>query len=243
MPAFVTHLESTFDGSSHPSDRPQQVHENKPFLVRYDLDAVRAATTRETVMKRPATMWRFRELLPLPSESDPVTLGETETPLLDCPRLAERLGMSSLRIKDESRLPGGSFKARGMAMAVSMAHHFGTKKMAVPTAGNAGGALAAYAARAGIECHVFMPRDTPVVNRLEAIAHGESQLVGFPVFHGNAGWPGVVSWPPRTVPNSNVVDVECEFGLFAKVQNRLVGAAPIAAEIGFVSVVPNQPTA
>ncbi|MEO0478996.1 MAG: threonine synthase [Planctomycetota bacterium] len=172
MPSFVTHLESTADGSKHPADRAQQVHEGKPFLVRYDLDAAGAAVTRDEVLGRPRGMWQFRELLPVPPEAEPVSLGETETPLLDCPRLAERLGVSRIRIKDESRLPGGSFKARGMAMAVSMAHHFGVKKFAVPTAGNAGGALAAYAARAGIECHVFMPEDTPVVNRLEAIAHG-----------------------------------------------------------------------
>lgn len=172
MPSHVTHLESTLDGSSHRADRPQQVHMGKPFLVRYDLDGVARTTTRGDVLARPATMWRWRELLPLPTEHAPVSLGENETPLLDCPRLAGRLGLQRLRVKDESRLPGGSFKSRGMAMAVSMAHAFGIRKVAVPTAGNAGGALAAYAARAGIECHVFMPRDTPAVNRLEAIAHG-----------------------------------------------------------------------
>ncbi len=117
-------------------------------------------------------MWRYRELLPVPSDEHVVSLHETMTPLLSCPRLAEAVGLDELLVKDESRLPTGSFKARGMAMAVSMAHRFGLKRVAVPTAGNAGGALAAYAARAGMECYVFMPEDTPVVNRYEAVLHG-----------------------------------------------------------------------
>ncbi|MHC4130328.1 MAG: threonine synthase, partial [Planctomycetota bacterium] len=103
---------------------------------------------------------------------DVVSLGETMTPLVPCARLAAALGMDALWIKDEARLPTGSFKARGMAVAVSMARRFGVKRVAVPSAGNAGGALAAYAARAGMECYVFMPADTPAVNRYEAALHG-----------------------------------------------------------------------
>jgi threonine synthase len=138
--------------------------------VRYDLDAVAAAVDRDRLRTRPADMWRCRELLPL--SGDPVSLGETMTPLLDAPRLASHLGLRDLRIKDESRLPTGSFKARGMAAAVSMAAELGIIRLAAPTAGNAGGALAAYAARAGLEAYVFMPADTPAVNRYEAALYG-----------------------------------------------------------------------
>lgn len=169
---FVTHLESTHDGTPLPADRLQTTHEGKPLLVRYDLAAVRRAITRDDVLARPADLWRWREVLPLDLDDEPVALGESETPLLDCARLAERFGVRRLRLKDESRLPTGSFKARGMAVAVSMAKRFGATRLAVPTAGNAGGALAAYAARAGLECFVFMPHDTPIVNQIEIARHG-----------------------------------------------------------------------
>ncbi|MCH7946440.1 MAG: threonine synthase, partial [candidate division Zixibacteria bacterium] len=114
------------------------------------------------------SLWRYRELLPVNDDAHIVSLGETITPLIHCPRLGNELGVKNLYIKDESRLPTGSFKARGMAMAISMAKQFGIKRVAVPTAGNAGGALAAYAAKAQIECYIFMPSDTPMVNRYEA---------------------------------------------------------------------------
>jgi threonine synthase len=117
-------------------------------------------------------MWRCRELLPVEDLTNIVSLGETTTPILDCPRLARRLGLDRLLIKDESHLPTGSFKARGLAMAVSMAKELGITRVAIPTAGNAGGALAAYAARAGMDCFVFMPDDTPAVNRAEAALYG-----------------------------------------------------------------------
>ncbi len=170
--SFVTHLESTFDGTALPGDRPATIHGGKPLLVRYDLAAIGRSVDRDRILTRPAGMWRWRELSPLPEGQSPVSLGECETPLLDCPSLARHFGVARLTIKDESRLPTASFKARGMAMAVSMAKHFGTRRVAVPTAGNAGGALAAYAARAGIECFVFMPKDTPVVNQIEVLGHG-----------------------------------------------------------------------
>src|SRR5204863_8531289 len=114
------------------------------------------------------SLWRYRELLPLPADVEPVTLGEGMSPLLACKRLGRELGLEHLWIKDESQLPTGSFKSRGMAAAVSMAHHFGLTTLAIPTAGNAGGALAAYAARAGMEVFVFMPEDTPRINQVEA---------------------------------------------------------------------------
>jgi threonine synthase len=171
--SFVTHLESALDGTVLAADTIQTTHRDRPLWVRYDLDAVKRSVTRQDLGQRPPTMWRYRDLLPIaPPEDGAVSLGETMTPLVPCPRLAEALGMDSLLIKDESRLPTGSFKSRGMAVAVSMAKRFGLQRVAVPSAGNAGGAMAAYAARAAMECYVFMPADTPAVNQYEAALHG-----------------------------------------------------------------------
>ena len=174
MPAtsFVTHLEAAIDGTVLPARTIQTTHESRPLWVRYDLDAVSRAVSRADLRDRPPTLWRYRELLPVDDDSCIVSLGEGMTPLLDCPRLASRLGIDRLLIKDESQLPTGSFKCRGMTVAVSMARQFGIERVAVPTAGNAGGALAAYAARAGMECWVFMPVDTPEVNKAEARLFG-----------------------------------------------------------------------
>src|SRR5215471_3033760 len=168
MSSFVTHLESALDGTNLEADRVQTVHECRPLWVRYDLDRVREAIRPEAFARRPPTLWRYRELLPLPFDHEPVTLGEGMTPLLPCPRLGAALGLSRLSIKDESQLPTGSFKSRGMTVAVSLAQRFGLKRLAIPTAGNAGGALAAYGARAGMEVFVFMPQDTPIINQIEA---------------------------------------------------------------------------
>ncbi|MBM4068310.1 MAG: threonine synthase [Planctomycetes bacterium] len=165
---FVTHLESALDGTHFDAGRVLTVHQGRPLWVRYDLSRVRAAVKPADLHARESSLWRYRELLPLPLASAPVTLGEGMTPLLPCPRLGAELGFAHLLVKDESQLPTGSFKSRGMAAAVSMARHFGLKRLAIPTAGNAGGALAAYAARAGIETFVFMPEDTPAINPLEA---------------------------------------------------------------------------
>ncbi|UCD73811.1 MAG: threonine synthase [Phycisphaerales bacterium] len=170
--SFVTHLEGAIDGAVLPARTLQTTHEGRPILVRYDLDGVKTALARSDLHDRPPTMWRYRELLPVEDESHIVTLGETMTPLLPCPRLGGRLGVERLFVKDESRLPTGSFKSRGMAMAVSMAHELGIKRVAAPTAGNAGGALAAYAARASMDCFIFMPDSTPMINRYEAALHG-----------------------------------------------------------------------
>ena len=168
----VSHLEAAIDGTRFPAGTVQTLHEGRPLWVRYDLDAVREAVSREDLVEREDTMWRYRELLPVASDENIVTLGETMTPLIHCPRLGARLGLGRLFIKDESRLPTGSFKARGMAMAISMAKELGITRVAAPTAGNAGGAMAAYAARAGMESYVFMPSDTPLVNRYEAVLYG-----------------------------------------------------------------------
>ncbi len=169
---FVSHLESTADGSRLPAGELCTVHAGKPLLVRYDLEGIGRAVRPDDIARRPPDLWRYAELLPLADHSNRISLGEGMTPLLPCPRLGAHLGLRDLYIKDEAQLPTGSFKARGMTMAVSMAKELGVTAVAVPTAGNAGGALAAYAARAGMPCHVFMPQDTPVVNQYEALWHG-----------------------------------------------------------------------
>ncbi len=172
MGSFVTHLEGAIDGTRHDHGRVQTTHEGRPLLVRYDLAAVARAVRRSELASRAPGLWRYRELLPVEDDANIVTLGETTTPLVPCPRLGAELGLDRLWIKDESRLPTGSFKARGLCLAVSRAKELGLRRLAIPTAGNAGGALAAYAARAGLEAFVFMPADTPAVNRGEAALHG-----------------------------------------------------------------------
>ncbi|HTU88873.1 MAG TPA: threonine synthase [Gemmataceae bacterium] len=168
MNTYVTHLESALDGAKFSAGQVHTVHQGRPLWVRYDLPAVRRAVTPDAIASRPPSLWRYRELLPLPLDAEPVTLGEGMTPLLPCPRLGQSMGLRRLFIKDESQLPTGSFKSRGMTLAVSMAKHLGLRRLAIPTAGNAGGALAAYGARAGMEVYVFMPQDTPIINQIEA---------------------------------------------------------------------------
>jgi threonine synthase len=168
MNSYVTHLESALDGTRLPAGEVHTVHQGRPLWVRYDLERLARDLTPDALATRPPTMWRYRELLPLPLDAEPVTLQEGVTPLIPCPRLGKELGLERLLVKDESRLPTGSFKSRGLSMAVSMARHLGLKRLAIPTAGNAGGALAAYGARAGMEVFVFMPEDTPRINQMEA---------------------------------------------------------------------------
>ena len=163
-PTFVTHLECSATGERHEADRLHGLSRaGKPLLVRYDLDALGEAIDKETLARRPADMWRYREFLPVRRCENIVSLGETVTPIVAVPRLAAKLGGGNLLIKDEGRLPTASFKARGLGMAVSMAKELGIGRMAIPTAGNAGAALAAYASRAGIEAYVFCPDDAPEV--------------------------------------------------------------------------------
>jgi len=157
--SFVTHLEGAIDGVRLPHDRLQTTSGGRPLWVRYDLPAIRAAVTREDIARRPTDLWRYRELLPVEADEHIVSLGEGWSPLLSCPRLGREMGLENLLIKDESQF-------------VSRAKELGVKRLAIPTAGNAGGAMAAYAARAGLEAWVFMPADTPVVNRLEATLFG-----------------------------------------------------------------------
>jgi threonine synthase len=172
MPSFVTHLESALDGTHLPADRVQSLHRDRPLWVRYDLAAVGRAVSRDDLRGREESLWRYRELLPYADESSVVSLGETMTPLVRCPRLGAHYGVANLLVKDESRLPTGSFKSRGLALAVTMARQFGLQRLAIPTAGNAGGALAAYAARAVMEAFVFMPDDTPAINQYECHLSG-----------------------------------------------------------------------
>jgi threonine synthase len=174
-PTFVTHLECSATGERYEADQVHNLSKaGKPLLVRYDLPAVRKALAKDALAARPADLWRYRELLPVRKVTDIVSLGEIMTPLLPMPRLAKQLGGGELLIKDEGRLPTGSFKARGLVMAVSMAKAFGIKHMAMPTNGNAGAALAAYATRAGIKTTIFCPEDTPEVNVSEIALQGAS---------------------------------------------------------------------
>jgi threonine synthase len=165
----VTHLECTACGARFDPAQLLNVCTKcgKPIYTRYDLGAASRTLTRESLSGRRADMWRYREVMPVDSDSDIVSLGEGWTPLLRADRLGASIGAGNLLIKDESLNPTQSFKARGMSAAVSMAKQLGVKKVAAPSAGNAGGALAAYAARAGMEAHIFMPRDTPRANVIE----------------------------------------------------------------------------
>ena len=166
---FLTHLKCTNCGTRHEWEQLQNLCTKcqKPLFPVYDLEAVGRVLKREDLAAREKSLWRYRELLPLPSDVEPVSLGEGGTPLLRAKRFGKAAGLTNLWVKDEAQNPTQSFKARGMTTAVSMAKHLGATKLAVPSAGNAGGALAAYAARAGLEAHIFMPSDTPRANVIE----------------------------------------------------------------------------
>lgn len=170
---FVTHLECGLEGDRYESDMLQGLSKaGRPLLVKYDLRALANSLTREELSCRPADLWRYREFLPVRRVENIVSLGEVHTPLVRIPSL--ETGSGQLIIKDEGRLPTGSFKARGLCMAVSMAKELGVTKVAMPTNGNAGAALAAYASRAGMKSYVFCPEDTPEVNVREIAAQGAS---------------------------------------------------------------------
>ena len=170
---FVSHLECSISGKRYEADRLHGLSDaGRPLLVRYDLDGIRSALSRETLQSRPTDIWRWRELLPVRETTNIVSLGEIETPLIPIPKS----GGANVLVKDEGRLPTGSFKARGMVMAVAMAKELGVKRIAMPTNGNAGAALAAYATRAGIETVVFCPSDTPEINVREIAAQGARVL-------------------------------------------------------------------
>jgi threonine synthase len=161
----LLHLECTRCGQFLPADRPQTIcpKDGGVLYARYDLPAIKKSSSREQLCSRPATMWRYAEVLP---EAKPVSLGEGFTPMVPSREYP------TVFIKDEGLNPTGSFKARGLSAAITMAKHFGVKKVAIPSAGNAAGALAAYAAAAGIESHIFMPKDVPMANRVESEYYG-----------------------------------------------------------------------
>jgi threonine synthase len=165
---FLTHLECSACAERYDRDRLLNLCVcGRPLVAQYDLEAARAGFAREALADRVASMWRYAEMLPAPTLESIVSLGEGWTPLLAAPRLGTRLGLSNVFVKDEALNPTGSFKARGMSAAVTMARLLGATALAVPSAGNAAGALAAYAARAGLPAHIFMPADTPLANRVE----------------------------------------------------------------------------
>jgi len=167
---FVTHLECSYTGKLYPADQLHGLSEaGKPLLVRYDLEGIAKAVSKNDLQQRRPEFWRYRELLPIRKSENVVRLGELMTPILSAKKLQQELGCGEILIKDEGRLPTGSFKARGLALAVAMAKELGVTRMAMPTNGNAGAALAAYCSRAGIETFVFCPEDTPKVN-IEEIA-------------------------------------------------------------------------
>lgn len=171
---FTSHLECSATGERYPADVAHGLSAaGKPLLVRYDLEAMRRAISQEELARRPqGGFWRYREMLPVRRSVHVVSLGEVMTPLIAVPAAADLHGARRLLVKDESRLPTGSFKARGLALAVSMAKELGVARIAIPTNGNAGAALAAYASRAGIESWVFCPADTPEVNVRETALQG-----------------------------------------------------------------------
>jgi len=176
---FMTHLECSLTGERYDSDKLQNLSAaGRPLLARYDLDAIARSMSRKSLEKRVGwSMWKWWELLPLPDGAEPVSLGEADTPIIPLEGIAAHHGVSAPIVKDEGRLPTGSFKARGMAVAVSMAKHFGVTRIALPTNGNAGAALAAYAARAGMESLVICPAETPDINIRETAAFGAEVIV------------------------------------------------------------------
>ena len=170
---YLTHLECSLCGKEYEADELQRMCPDcaRPLLARYDLAALRSLD-RDALITQDPTMWRYRALLPVCDEREVVSLGEGFTPLLHASRLGQKLELPHLYIKDESLTPTGSFKARGLAVAISRARELGVKEVVIPSAGNAAGAMAAYAARAGLRAHVFMPTDVPAPFRLECRALG-----------------------------------------------------------------------
>jgi threonine synthase len=172
-PGGATHLECTRCGARYAAEEPHRLSPccEKPLYPRYDLTAIAARLSREELACRSADLWRYAELLPVRDPANAVRLGEGWTPLVDAPRLADRLEVAQLWIKDEGQNPTASFKARGLCMAVSRAKELGITEVALPSAGNAGSATAAYAAAAGMRAHVVVPRDTPapIVEEMRAL--------------------------------------------------------------------------
>ena len=169
----MTHLECSLCTRKYEPARPWNLCEcGGPLLVRYDLPRIREQWSLDSLESAPDSMWRYSPILPVQHESSIITLGEGMTPLLPARRTGKRIGFADLLIKDEGLNPTGSFKARGMSCAVSMCVELGLRKLAAPSAGNAASAMAAYAAAAGIEAHIFMPQDVPQANFVVCKAYG-----------------------------------------------------------------------
>src|ERR1700678_2252270 len=169
----ITHLECAACGKRHEAGQIHNLCEcGGPLLVRYDLQKLKESWSREWIPNGPSSMWRYAPVLPVSKPAAMISLGEGMTPLIHTRRLGARLGASDLWVKDEGINPTGSFKARGLSCAISMCVELGLSKIAVASAGNAGSALAAYAAASGIEAHIFVPRDVPRSNYIECLAYG-----------------------------------------------------------------------
>lgn len=172
---YVSHLECPKCGASYESEKPVQLCQcGAPLLVRYDLKKVRENFRKDSLASRKADLWRYLELLPVKNEENVVSLGEGMTPLLSLKNLGPELGLSNLYMKDEGLIPTGTFKARGAAVGASRAKELGIKVLAMPTNGNAGGAWAAYCAKAGIKAVIVMPKDAPIIHRKEVAITGAS---------------------------------------------------------------------
>lgn len=172
--SHLTHLECTLCDAEYDADELNRTcpQDGKPLYARYDLKAAARTLTRKGVVGRPSNMWRYAEVMPVKTISNVITLGEGWTPVITAERLAKRVGMDHLLVKDEGVNPTGSFKARGLSAAVSKAKELGANKITMPSAGNAAGAMSAYAAAGGLEAHVYMPADAPSANQIECAAYG-----------------------------------------------------------------------
>ncbi len=176
-PNFVTHMECSLTGEIYKAATVQGLSKaGRPLLVRYNLEELSKSITKDELARRKGGFWRFREFLPVKETKNVISLGEVSTPLMSLPETSKRLGVSTenLLVKDEGRLPTGSFKARGLALAVSMAKELGLHHLAMPTNGNAGAAMAAYASFAGLRTSIFCPDDTPEINISEIELQGAS---------------------------------------------------------------------
>jgi threonine synthase len=228
----ATHLECTATGDRHESERLQGLSPvGKPYFARYDLAALRGLFTPQAVAPRRADLWRYEEVLPVRDRAMQVCLGEGWTPLLDAPRLADRLQIGRAWVKDEGQNPTGSFKARGMALAVSRAKELGATALAVPTAGNAGSAAAAYGAAAGLPVHVVAPLDTPqpIVEEIRALGADLQLLDGLISDCGNVVRRGVEEhgwWDLSTLKEPYRIEGKKTMGyeLFEQLGGRLPDA-------------------
>ena len=191
--SYLTHLQCSGCGKnySHLEIHTYCPECQSPLLSIYDLNGARQQVDRDQVSRRLKGMWRWGELLPVLHEENRIFLGEGDTPLLSLPHLEKQLGLSHLYVKDESSNPTGSFKARGLAAAISKAKELGVEKVIIPTAGNAGGAMAAYAARAGLKAYIFMPKDTPYANIKESRMAGAEVVLVDGLISDAAGMAGI----------------------------------------------------